>query len=280
MILKAVSYLSPNLFWYYKAITEAFERQCKLTVELSEAEYDPLDDRLLQQDRWDLTFICGLPLIRHNRSALNYLQKPLQILSAPVMLADRYENQPIYFADIVVNAASNFKSFEDLQGTRFCYNDLGSNSGYNLLRYRLLQHLYREKIFSTSNQEKISYFSNVRQSGSHQRSLQWIANGLADCAAIDSVVMEAELRQFPELGKSLQIVESIRSHIPPITVSSRLDLSLIEQLQSTLFKPDSDLQAAMAIAQVKRYTRVTAQDYEPIAVMFDAAMQSGYEAIA
>jgi len=272
MILRAISYLSPNLFWFYKAIAEAFERQCnlkagKLKVELVEAKCDPLDDKLLQHDQWDIAFICGLPLIRHNRKAA----KPLRLLAAPVMLGDRYENQPIYFADIVVNAASDFQSFEDLKGTRFCYNDQGSNSGYNLLRYRLLQHL---------NYKETAYFSKVQQSGSHQRSLHWIASGLADCATIDSVVMEAELRQFPELGKSLRIIESMRSPMPPIAVSSRLAPSLIEQLQNTLFNPDPELQAAMIIAQVKRYAKVTAQDYEPIAVTFDAAMQFGYEAIA
>ncbi len=267
MILKSVSYLSPNLFWYYQAITEAISRNCKLTIELIEATTDPLDDQLLQNDQWDLMFICGLPLIRHNRIAVN----PLQLLAAPVMLGDRYENQPIYFADLVVNAASNFKRFEDLAGTRFCYNDRGSNSGYNLLRYRLLQHLHHQET---------SYFSHVQQSGSHQRSLQWIANGLADCAAIDSVVMDAELCQFPELRQSLRIIESMRSPMPPIAVSSRLEPSLIVRSQNTLFNPDPDLQAAMSMAQVKRYAKVTAQDYEPIAVTFDAAMQLGYEAIA
>ena len=267
MILKAVSYLSPNLFWYYQAITEAISRNCGLKIELIEATTDPLDDQLLRNDHWDFIFICGLPLIRHNRLAVS----PLQLLAAPVMLGDRYENQPIYFADIVVNAASNFKQFKDLAGTRFCYNDQGSNSGYNLLRYRLLQHLHHKGT---------AYFSDVQQSGSHQRSLQWIANGLADCAAIDSVVMEAELRQFPELRQSFRIIESMRSPMPPIAVSSRLEPSLIAQLQSTLFYPDSDLQAAMAIAQVKRYAKVTAQDYESIAVTFDAAMDLGYEAIA
>ena len=267
MILKAVSYLSPNLFWYYQAISEAISRNCNLTLELIEATTDPLDDQLLQNDQWDLIFICGLPLVRHNRIAV----KPLQLLAAPVMLGDRYENQPIYFADIVVNAASNFKRFEDLEGTRFCYNDQGSNSGYNLLRYRLLQHVHHKET---------SYFSHVQQSGSHQRSLQWITNGLADCAAIDSVVMEAELRQFPELAKSLRVIESMRSPMPPIVISSYLEPSLAKQMQDILFNPDPELQAAMTMAQVKRYAKVTVQDYKPIAVTFDAAMQLGYEAIA
>lgn len=265
MILRAISYLSPNLFWFYKAIAEAFERKCSLKVELVEAKCDPIDDHLLQHDQWDITFICGLPLIRHNRKAA----KPMQLLAAPVMLGDRYENQPIYFADIVVNAASNLKEFEDLEGKRFCYNDKGSNSGYNLLRYRLLQHMQPHHLRQ--------FFSDSQQSGSHQRSLQWIASGLADCATIDSVVMEAELRQFPEVRKSLRIIESMRSPMPPIAVSSRLAPSLIEQLQNTLFNPDPDLAAVMTIAQVKRYAKVTGLDYEPIAVTFDAAMQFGQQ---
>jgi phosphonate transport system substrate-binding protein len=224
---------------------------------------------LLQNGQVDIAFICGLPLIRHNRVA----EQPMRILAAPVMLGDRYQNQPIYFADIVVNADSKLARFEDLEGTRFCYNDRGSNSGYNLLRDRLLQHLQPNHLHR-------KFFSSTQQSGSHQNSLQWVANRLADCAAIDSVVMEAELRQIPELAQSLRIIDSIKSPMPPIAVASCLDSDLMEQLRNVILEPDQELQAAMSLAQVKHYVQVTDIDYEPIAIAYDAAIQAGYEAIA
>lgn len=247
-------------------------RQCHLEVAITEANCNPLEDILLQKDGWDLSFICGLPLIRHNRTA----KIPLQVLAAPVMLGDRYQNQPTYFADVVVNAASNLKKFSDLKGTRFCYNDTGSNSGYNLLRYRLLRYLQANHLDYSQHR----FFETAQQSSSHQRSLQWIANGLADCAAIDSIVMEAELRRNPELSQSFRIIESIPSPMPPIAVSSRLETNTIEQIRQVLLNPDLELQAAMTSAQVSHYVEVSAIDYEPIAIAYDAAIGVGYEAIA
>ncbi|MEE3720004.1 PhnD/SsuA/transferrin family substrate-binding protein [Tumidithrix elongata RA019] len=127
-----VSYLSPNLFWFYQAVARAIRRHTHLEVEIIEGSCDPLDDPLLQNHQLDLAFLCGLPLLRHNRQAA----RPLQLLAAPVMQGDRYQNLPIYFADIVVHTASHRSTFADLKGTRFCYNDAGSNSGYNRLVWK------------------------------------------------------------------------------------------------------------------------------------------------
>jgi phosphonate transport system substrate-binding protein len=262
--LLLISYLSPNLFWYYQAVAQAMSRQCNLGVEILQGESDPLEDPRLQLDQGDLAFLCGLPLIRHNR----HTTSPLQLVAAPIVVGDRYQNRPIYFADIVVNATSNFLTLTDLEGTRFCYNDVGSNSGYNLLRSKLLQLLPPDR--------RRKFFSTVRAAGSHQTSLQWVATGLADCAAIDSVVMAAELRAFPALAQSLRVIESIPSPMPPLVASPRLETGLIQQLQTALLSPDAELQAAMNTAQVRAYTLVQEEDYAPIAQAYDEAIAAGY----
>jgi len=263
-IFKAVSYLSPNLFWFYEAIANSISERLNLDVDLIPAECDPLEDPLLQNNQVDLAFICGLPLIRHNRLT----SVPLQVLAAPIMKGDRYQSLPIYFSDIVVNADSTLFTFVDLKESRFCYNDAGSNSGYNLIRYQLIQK-------SLTNR----FFSSVQQSGSHQRSLQWIVSGLADCAVIDSVVLAEELRNLPELAKSIRVIDSMRSPMPPIIVSPRLGANLVEQLQKTLLQPDAELLKAMHQAQVSAFTPVTEEDYAPIALAYDAAIAAGFTTI-
>ena len=273
--LKAISYLSPNLLWFYQEVVQAIARRCDCHIELIGATCDPLDDRLLNHDQVDIAFICGLPLIRHNRIA----KQPLEILAVPVMQGDRYQQQPIYFADIVVHADSNFYEFGDLAGSRFCYNDRGSNSGYNLLRYQLLQHL--QSLFpSQTLPPNYQFFRLSQASGSHQNSLQWIASGLADCAAIDSVVMAAELRQFPELAQSLRVIESIPSPIPPITISSRLYNQLgggfVKEMRQALLDPDISLQKAMELAEVSLYTTASINDYAEIGMFYDQAISANF----
>ena len=273
--LKAISYLSPNLFWLYQEVVQAIARRCDCHIELISANCDPLDDCLLNQDKIDIAFICGLPLIRHNRIA----KQPLEILAVPVMQGDRYPQQPIYFADIVVHVESNFYEFSDLAGSRFCYNDRGSNSGYNLIRYRILQYL-KSQLRSPTLPANYQFFQSSQASGSHQNSLQWISSGLADCAAIDSVVMAAELRQFPELAQSLRVIESIPSPIPPITISSRLYNQLggefIQEMRETLLEPDVSLQKAIELAEVSHYTTASIDDYAEIGVAYDVAIAANF----
>ena len=269
--LKAISYLSPNLFWLYQEVVQAIARRCDCHIELIGATCDPLEDSLLEHDQIDLAFICGLPLIRHNRIA----KQPLEILAVPVMQGDRYQQQPIYFADIVVRADSNFYELGDLAGSRFCYNDRGSNSGYNLIRYRILQHLKSQTLPAN-----YQFFQSSQASGSHQNSLQWIASGLADCAAIDSVVMAAELRQFPELAQSLRVISLIPSPIPPIAISSRLYDQLgdkfIQEMRQSLTEPDQSLREAMQLAEVSHYTTASIDDYAEIGVAYDVAIATNF----
>lgn len=251
--LQVVSYLAPNWFGFYQAVVVYLSRVLGIETQLHQGEYDPLEDPALLQDQLDLTFICGLPLIRRWQ-----LAPLLQPLVAPVMLSARYQQRPIYYSDVIVNANSDLVKFEDLAGKIFCYNDLGSNSGYNLLRYRLIQGGFSQ-----------SFFCKTIQSGSHQNSIRWVVDGIADCAAIDSVVLEQERNNFPELLQQLHVVEALGpSPAPPLAYSQHLDKSLVEQIRLALLYPDTELQAAMEKYGVRSFATVELEDYFGLAQMY------------
>jgi phosphonate transport system substrate-binding protein len=261
--LHLVSYLAPNLFWFYRAIEHYLQRVLHLDTHLEQSKFDPLADPVLQQDQLDLAFICGLPFARYNRS----VPGQLNALVAPVMQATRYQDRAIYFADVIVRAGSPFITWNDLAGTRFCYNDPGSNSGYNLVRQRLMQGKYPPQ-----------FFGRAIASGSHQQSIRWVRDGTADCAAIDSTVLEQELRDVPELADQLRVVKSLGPcPMPPIAVSQRLGNALIDQIQTALLHPDGVLRSAMDRAAIQRFVAVESEQYAAIAVQYDQAVQAGYE---
>jgi phosphonate transport system substrate-binding protein len=246
--LRVISYLAPNWFDFYQSIVSYLGRRLEVETEFYQGKCDPLKDPLLLEDQLDLAFICGLPFIQHYQA----FPEQFQPLVAPVMEASRYQNRPIYFSDLIVNANSEIRLFEDFRNKVFCYNDSGSNSGYNLPRYRLIQSGYSQ-----------DFFAKAIQSGSHQRSIQWVIYELADCAAIDSVVLEQELRDFPELSGYLRVIESLGPYpMPPLVVSKHLGKSLIEQLQSAMLQPDAKLKAAMERVGVKCFAAVNLEDYE------------------
>lgn len=261
--LRLVSYLAPNMLWFYKEVEAYISRVLDVETQLVQSQYDPLEDPVMLQDEIDLAFICGLPFARRNAE----VSTQLQALVAPVMQASRYENIPVYFSDIIVNADSNFQSFDDLAGKTLCYNDPGSNSGYNLVRQKLIESGYPS-----------NFFSKIIQSGAHQRSIRLVIEGQADCSAIDSTVLEQELRDYPELAQRLRIIEVIGPcPMPPVVISQRLDLELIKYLQKMLCQPDVELQAAMEKAHIQRYAAVQSEDYEVLAKMYDSAIEAGYK---
>ena len=250
------------MFWFYSAVGAYLSSVLKVEIEIVQSQDDPLSDPLLLQDRLDIAFICGLPFIRHDRVAPNQLKT----IVAPVMQAKRYQNRPVYFSDIVVNAASRITTLDNLAGKTWCYNDPGSNSGYNLLLYWLIE-----------SGKPSSFFDKVIQSGSHQNSIKLVAEGGADCAAIDSTVLEQELRNLPHLVNDLRVIKSLGPYfMPPVVVSNHLGAAFIDRLQSALLNPDTQLRSLMDEAQLQRYVTVQSEDYQAIASIYNIVVQAGY----
>ncbi|MDX2098366.1 MAG: PhnD/SsuA/transferrin family substrate-binding protein [Leptolyngbyaceae cyanobacterium bins.59] len=259
--LRVVSYLAPNWFDFYQTVVSYLGRTLQVNCEFIQSPCDPLVDPTLLKDHCDLVFICGLPLIRYTQ----LIPQKLQPIVAPVMRSNHYQNRPIYFSNVIVNSHSSYQKLQDLMGKTVCYNDPGSNSGYFLLCSRLMQEPIQP------------FFQHAIQSGSHQTSIRWVIEGRADCAAIDSTVLERELQLHATLALQLQLIESIGpAPMPPLAVTSSLDPTLVKAVQSALLQPDATLQAAMQSVRVERYAPVTLKDYQPIATCYEAVLNSGY----
>ena len=257
--LSLVSYLAPNMFWFYKAVGAYLSRVLNVGIDIVQSPDEALKDPLLLEDRLDIAFICGLPFIRNHKVAPNQLEA----IVAPVMQAKRYQNRPGYFSDIIVAANSSLKNLNDLKGKTWGYNDPGSNSGYYLLLHRLIE-----------AGKNGSFLGKAIQSGSHQRSIQWVAEGIVDYAAIDSTVLEQELRNYPTIP--LRIIESIGSNpMPPIVAAQHLGATLIESVQQALLNPDAQLRSLMDKAQIQNYVAVNSEDYGTIANIYNTVVKSG-----
>ena len=89
-----------------------------------------------------------------------------------------------------MRADSPARSFADLAGMRWSFNDRNSKSGW----FSML-----ERIAPRAPEE---FFAEVMAAGSHLRSIELVASGAADAAAIDSNVLRARPR--PEL----RVIES------------------------------------------------------------------------
>ena len=74
----------------------------------------------------DFAFLCGLPYVRLRRENA----AAVEVMAAPIVQGERYDERPVYFSDVIVPANSPAQTFDDLRGRSWAYNEPDSHSGY------------------------------------------------------------------------------------------------------------------------------------------------------
>ena len=196
--LRIATFLAPNMLPVYEFIVDAIGRELGIDAELAVgSSFDQFGN-----GEFDAGFICGLPYVQLARQT----PTPVELLAAPVISGDRYAGRPLYFSDVIVQRNSPARTFADLRGRSWAYNDLDSHSGYNLTRHHLLK-----------MGETRGYFGRVVEAGFHQHAIRMVAAGEVDAAAIDSQVLAIELRDHPDLVAELRVFEVLGpSTIQPV----------------------------------------------------------------
>ena len=128
--LRIATFLAPNMLPVYEFVAGAIGREIGRGAELVVGE----SFEQFGTGEIDAGFICGLPYVQLTRLA----PAPVELLAAPVLRGERYAGRPIYFSDVIVHRDSPIRTFADLCGRSWAYNDPHSHSGYNLTRHYLL----------------------------------------------------------------------------------------------------------------------------------------------
>jgi len=206
-----------------------------------------------------LGWMCGLHYIQKKRDA----GMEVELLVAPVMSGERYGGKPVYFSDVMVRRESPFHRFLDLRGKRWSYNEVNSHSGYNVTVYQL-----------ATLGESNDFFGAVIESGAHQKSLQWLRAGKIDGAAIDSTVLETELRRNPHIANEIRAIDIWGPHpIPPWVISKRVPLPLRRDIQQAMLNMHRTPCGSKILqhAHISHFTTVQDSDYDPILMMRNMA---------
>lgn len=216
------------------------------------------------EDSNDVCFVCSLAYISFQD--LGYHQAiPV---AAPVLVGDRYRGLPIYYSDVIVHRSSPHRSFLDLRGGTWAYNEPLSQSGYGIVRF----HLARLG-------ETRGFFGTVIEAGFHRDAIRMVAARQVDGAAIDSQVLALELEESPELADEVRVIEALGpSTIQPVAVSRRLPAQLRDAVREILITM-ADSPAArqhLAHALVERFVTVDADNYDDIRMMRRYCERAGF----
>ena len=244
----------------YEAVTEAIGRRLGISTELRiETDYDSC-----ARDENDVCFVCSLPYIDFERHGT----APAIPIAAPVLRGERYDGRPIYFSDVIVHRDSPFRSFLDLRGRSWAYNEPLSHSGYGVVRYHLV------RLGETNG-----FFGDVIEAGFHEESIRMVAEGEVDGSAIDSQVLAIALRDHSAWAEAVRVIDSLGpSTIQPVAVSRRLPADLRGRITEALLAlhGDQGMPERLAHGMVERFVPVGPDDYDDIRMMVKACEAAGF----
>lgn len=217
-------------------------------------------ERLFDRGAIQILWLCGLPYVHK----ADLVENDIELLAVPVPSAARYQARPVYFSDVVVRYDRPFRSFADLRGTSWAYNEPRSHSGFNVVRWHL------------ADMGGGDFFGAVVESGAHSASLEMILAGRVDGAAIDSTVLEWLIAERNDLLEQIRVIESLGpSPIPPWVISKRVGASLRSELRALLLclHMDPRGRGMLARAGFDRFVAAQDRDYDPIREMASRAEQ-------
>jgi phosphonate transport system substrate-binding protein len=279
--LRFATFLAPNLLPLYAFIARRVGDRLGLATELFVGtSYDQLVDEA------EVSFVCGLAYVELRDQG----RVPIEPLAAPLLRGPRYRlvppptppdglpprasaagGRPVYFSDVIVRRDSPWRSFADLRGRSWSYNEPRSHSGYGITRYHLVR-----------LGETDGYFGRVVEAGWHERSIRLVHAGEVDASAIDSQVLAVTLRDHPGLAAGLRVVDSLGpSTIQPVVVASWLPEALKADLQAVLLELGEDPAARDHLAHglVERFVPVTDASYDDLRHMRAACAAASFLAL-
>lgn len=256
MVLRFITYLAPSIpEAFYRGLAALVSTRLGVDTELDvdARRSGPFPDGSdpFSRGEADVGFMCAPCYTDLCRLA----PSPVELLVAPVYDDARNQGRPVYYSELVVRRSSPARSLEDLRGGRWAYNDRGSLSGY----HAVLSLLRRRDLDP-------GFFGDSTASGSHSKSLELVATGEADVAAIDANVMALLSDERRDVLESVRVLTSLGPHpVQPVVVRPSLSTQLKGRLREALLELATEPEGAAHLRRyrVSRFVPPLADAYEP-----------------
>lgn len=227
----------------YQIFAQYLQNELGRPVELVQRRtYAEVND-LIRDGRIDMAFVCTSAYVE-GRDRFG-----MELLVAPEI-----NGGTVYYSDLIVPTESTAKTIADLKGKRFAFTDPMSFSGRVHPTYLLHQLGTRPETF----------FSKTFFTYSHDRAIEAVADGIADGAAVDSLVLDYAVQRNPNLRNQLKTIQRSQPFgIPPVVVPPDLSPKQKRLLQDTLLTMHENAEGKAVLAElgIDRFVRVDDHAY-------------------
>lgn len=207
-------------------LSEALDRPVEL---IQRRTYQETND-LIESGEVDVAFVCTSAYITgHDAFGMELLAGP------------EVGGESVYYSLLIVPAGSSAETMQDLQGKVFAFTDPISHSG----------RVYPTYLVHQLEQTPDTFFGRTFFTYSHDEAIYAVADGLADGAAVDSLVYHFALEHDPALSDRVKVIHrSPPFGIPPVVVSPRVrpqQRALLQEILLTMHKTQRGQEALQAL---------------------------------
>jgi len=203
-------------------------------------------NELVSDQSVDLAFVCTSAYVDGHDDF------DMELLVAPEI-----NGQRVYYSKLIVATGSLAQDMTDLRGSTFAFTDPMSLTG---------------RVYPTSLVQQLGatpgdFFERTFFTYSHDRAIDAVATGVADSAAVDSLVLAYAFKRDPDLADRIRVIHrSPAFGIPPVVVPSTLSTRQKLLLRDTLLKMDQKLQGREILEQlgIDRFVPIDDTAYDDV----------------
>ena len=230
----------------YSPLLNYLEGKLNRPIELVQRRtYLEVND-LIEHGEVDVAFVCTSAYVEgHDTFGLELLVVP------------QVDGKTTYNSVLIVPSSSKAQSMSDLRDKVFAFTDPISLSGRVYPTYMVDQLGFTPE----------AYFARTFFTYSHDEAIRAVANGLADGAAVDSLVFEFALVRDPTLAEKVRLIHrSPDFGIPPVVFSPFTRPQVKADLQSLFLEMSNDPNAQEALTSigVQRFVVIEDSAYDGV----------------
>jgi phosphonate transport system substrate-binding protein len=236
----------------YQPLLDFLSDQLDRPIELVQRRtYAEVND-LIESGDVDLAFVCTSAYVD------GHARFGMELLAAP-----QVDGGTVYYSVLIVPADSPARTMADLRGKVFAFTDPMSNTGRTYPTYLVRQ----------LGQTPETFFARTFFTYSHDDAIRAVADGLADGAAVDSLVYDFAVVRDPALGRRTRVIHRSEPFgIPPVVVGPQVRPQLKAELQDVLLRM-AEVEAgrrSLAAAGIERFVRIDDSAYDSARALLQA----------